>query len=689
MASITAPTTGTIVSKSPAYFDMNSKPANNTLSPGVYCGGLTIGNTNGTAFTMSPGVYIMAGGGLVLNSQAVVNGSGVTVYNTSSAGWGCSSSYNYTPITISGQVTATLSAPTTGALNGILFFGNRAGCSTAGSCVDQINGGSTAVLNGALYFKSDEIEITGSNASGYMMLVADKIYINGNSTFGNNGNPFDGITVSVSPSTTTLFSGQTQQFTATVNNSANPAVTWTINPTGVGSISSTGLYTAPSSVTALQTVTITATSQADTSKSATATVTLEVTKSTPAITWANPGAITYGTALSSTQLDATASVAGTFVYTPAAGTVLAAGSQTLSVTFTPTNTTSYNTATATITLPVNKATPTIAWATPAAITYGTPLSATQLAATTSVAGTFAYTPPVGTVLAVGSQTLSVTFTPTNTANYNTATAVVPLIVNQASQTISFTAASSMTYGVTPISLSATASSGLSVTFSMVSGPGSITGSTLTITGTGTVVVAANQAGNASYAAAAQVTQSIVVTQAVLTVTAGNASRAYGAANPSFTDTVTGFVNGDTSSVVSGSPSLTTTATSTSAVGTYPINAAAGTLSAANYSFAFAAGTLTVTQASTTVVCSPVAITYGTPLSLTQLNCTSGGVTGNFVLTPTLGTVLPAGTQSISAAFTPTDTADYSTATTTATLTVNQATPVITWATPTAIPPAQP
>jgi RHS repeat-associated protein len=685
LASITAPTTGTIVSKSHAYYDMNAKPTNNTLSPGVYCGGLTIGNTNGTAFTLSPGTYIMAGGGLVLNSQAVVNGTGVTVYNTSSAGWGCSSSYNYTPITISGQVTANLSAPTTGALEGILFFGNRTGCSTAGACVDQINGGSTAVLNGALYFKSDEIEITGSNASGYVMLVADKIYINGNSTLGNNGNPFNGITVSVSPSATTLFSGQTQQFTATVNNSANSAVSWTISPAGVGSISSSGLYTAPPSVTALQTVTITATSQADTSKSATATVTLEVTKATPTITWATPGAITYGTALSSTQLDATASVAGTFVYTPAAGSVLAAGTQALSVTFTPTNTTSYNTATATVTLAVNKATPAITWATPAAITYGTALSTTQLDATASVAGMFAYTPSSGTVLSAGSQTLSVTFTPTVTADYSTATAVVPLTVNQASQTISFTAASPVTYGVSSISLSATASSGLPVTFSVTSGSGSISGSTLTITGAGTVVVAANQAGNASYSAAAQVTQSIVVTQAVLTVTAGNASRAYGAANPSFTDTMTGFVNGDTSSVVSGSPSLTTTATSTSAVGTYPINAAAGTLSAANYSFAFVAGTLTVTQASTTVACSPVAITYGTPLSLTQLNCTSGGVTGNFVLTPTLGTVLPAGTQSISAAFTPTDTADYSTATTTATLTVNQATPVITWATPTAVP----
>jgi hypothetical protein len=304
LTSVAAPAAGAIVSKSHAYFDMNSKPTNNTLSPGVYCGGLTIGNTNGTAFTMSPGVYIMAGGGLVLNTQAMVKGTGVTVYNTSSAGWGCSGSYSYTPITISGQVTATLSAPTTGALSGILFFGNRSGCSAKESCVDQINGGSTTLLNGALYFASDEIEITGSNASGYMMLVADKIYINGISTLGNNGNPFDGITVSVLPSTATLLSGQTQQFTALVNNSSNTAVTWSISPAGTGSINSSGLYTAPSSVTAAQTVTVTATSQADDTKLGTATVKLTppVMKTTPAIMWATPAAMTYGTVLSGRSL---------------------------------------------------------------------------------------------------------------------------------------------------------------------------------------------------------------------------------------------------------------------------------------------------------------------------------------------------------------------------------------------------
>jgi hypothetical protein len=222
LSSIATPTSSTMISTSHAYYDMNSKPRNNTLSPGIYCGGLTIGNTNGMTFNFSPGVYIMAGGGFVLNSQAQVSGSGVTFYNTSSSGWGCSQSYNYTPITISGQVTANLSAPTSGSLNGILFFGNRAGCSTPGSCIDQINGGSTAVLNGALYFASDEIEITGSNVNGFLMLVADKIYINGNSNFGNNGDPFDGVTVNVLPASASLYASQTQQFTATVGNTANP-----------------------------------------------------------------------------------------------------------------------------------------------------------------------------------------------------------------------------------------------------------------------------------------------------------------------------------------------------------------------------------------------------------------------------------------------------------------------------------
>ena len=81
--------------------------------------------------------------------------------------------------------------------------------------------------------------------------------------------------------------------------------------------------------------------------------------STPAITWATPAAITYGTALSATQLDATANVAGTFTYTPAEGAVLGVGSQTLSAMFTPTDTVKYTITTAKVTLMVNTTAPTV------------------------------------------------------------------------------------------------------------------------------------------------------------------------------------------------------------------------------------------------------------------------------------------------------------------------------------------
>jgi RHS repeat-associated protein len=70
----------------------------------------------------------------------------------------------------------------------------------------------------------------------------------------------------------------------------------------------------------------------------------------PVIVWPTPAQISYGTALSATQLDATASVAGTFLYLPAAGTVLRAGPQTLSVVFTPTNTTTYSVVSQSVTI---------------------------------------------------------------------------------------------------------------------------------------------------------------------------------------------------------------------------------------------------------------------------------------------------------------------------------------------------
>ena len=72
----------------------------------------------------------------------------------------------------------------------------------------------------------------------------------------------------------------------------------------------------------------------------------------PVITWTNPAAITYGAALTSSQLNATANVSGSFAYTPASGAVLYAGTNALSVVFTPTNTVDYSSATDTVSLVV-------------------------------------------------------------------------------------------------------------------------------------------------------------------------------------------------------------------------------------------------------------------------------------------------------------------------------------------------
>ncbi|MDR3773050.1 MAG: choice-of-anchor D domain-containing protein, partial [Terracidiphilus sp.] len=186
----------------------------------------------------------------------------------------------------------------------------------------------------------------------------------------------------------------------------------------------------------------------------------------------------YGTALSATQLDASSTVAGTFAYTPAAGTVLKAGSQTLSVTFTPTDATDYSTAKATVGLTVNQAAPAVTWAAPSAIVYGTALSATQLNASSTIPGAFVYSPAAGAILAVGSDTLSVTFTPTDSTDYTTATQTVTLTVNSGTPMLSVNATS---VGFGDVALNTLATQTVTLTSS---GTASVTVNSATVTGTG-------------------------------------------------------------------------------------------------------------------------------------------------------------------------------------------------------------
>lgn len=131
------------------------------------------------------------------------------------------------------------------------------------------------------------------------------------------------------------------------------------------------------------------------------------------LTWSNPAPIKQGTSLSGTQLNAITDVPSTCVYSPPAGTVLPAGTYTLSVTCTP-NDPNYEPISGTVTLIVKgKVKPQIIWFNPLPIVNPTPLSGTQLNALANVPGKYSYTPSAGTVLSPGKHPLNVKFTPDN------------------------------------------------------------------------------------------------------------------------------------------------------------------------------------------------------------------------------------------------------------------------------------
>lgn len=167
----------------------------------------------------------------------------------------------------------------------------------------------------------------------------------------------------------------------------------------------------------------------------------------PAISWSTPASITYGTPLGSAQLNATVSAPGTLTYSPSSGTVLPAGVQTLSVTFTPQDPETYASATASVQLTVAQARPVLVWTTPSAIPYGTALSATQLDATANVSGEFVYTPAAGSIPGIGSDLLSAVFTPADSLDYQSATVTTTIQVTQATPKIQWTPADPIALGV--------------------------------------------------------------------------------------------------------------------------------------------------------------------------------------------------------------------------------------------------
>ena len=143
-----------------------------TLSPGTYCNGI---KASGNAqLTFKPGTYILNGGGLQVTSSFItLNGTGVTFYNTASG-------YSFAPITIAGNATINLSAPTSGDLRGILMFQDR---SITNSGASAIGGGSTETFTGTVYLPTAPLDFAGgsSTTSLTMALVVDQLNIVGNS----------------------------------------------------------------------------------------------------------------------------------------------------------------------------------------------------------------------------------------------------------------------------------------------------------------------------------------------------------------------------------------------------------------------------------------------------------------------------------------------------------------------------
>jgi Flp pilus assembly protein TadG len=177
LANVAAPTVGSCAHTN---YSLNGTSGSASsplqLYAGTYCGGITV---HGNAWlNFNAGTYVLAGGGMAISANTTMTGTGVTFYNTTGTG-------GYGAITMNGNTQANLSAPTSGPLEGILFFQDRSIPSTdAGS---TITGNSSSTFDGAVYFATTTLSFNGnSSSSGYSIVVANQLSLSGNASLGSN-----------------------------------------------------------------------------------------------------------------------------------------------------------------------------------------------------------------------------------------------------------------------------------------------------------------------------------------------------------------------------------------------------------------------------------------------------------------------------------------------------------------------
>ena len=177
------------------YYDYTLSSQGNTvtLSPGVYCGGITVSGSDNTV-NFQPGTYIIAGGGMQLSGGAnTYNGTEVMFYNTESApGAG-----DYEDLTFSGNSTVNLSAPPTGPYAGVLFFQDRD--PEAKDVKFQVSGTVTTKIDGVIYFPNQEVKYSGTSSVTEPCgpkIIAKTVKFSGTSeTFGGPGCVSDAVSI--------------------------------------------------------------------------------------------------------------------------------------------------------------------------------------------------------------------------------------------------------------------------------------------------------------------------------------------------------------------------------------------------------------------------------------------------------------------------------------------------------------
>jgi hypothetical protein len=454
------------------------------------------------------------------------------------------------------------------------------------------------------------------------------------------GNPIYGevltanTSVSGNPSPTVTYSwkrnGTTEVGTASTYTvqSADVGTMLSVTATAVNSQGTRSLTSSSTSTVTTRPITLTSAAQSKTYTGITATISNSFTRTSGTLAGSDAiSELTYRYTSTGGYNSLTAPTdAGTYTITPSAAVFTTGSASNYSITY------------ATSTLTIGAATPTLSLALPSSALVATYDTAVTITATTNTQGSVTFKSGSSTICtSVSTATVSASimatcswtpdtvntaialtanFVPSDSANYTSLTSAGSLQINvgKASQSITFSQPSNMTYGDADQALTYSVNSGLAVVVtSSTTSICTIVSNKIHIVSPGTCTVAVNQTGNSSYSAATQVTRSITITGIASTISISDTTTAY---------TYTGLAQGPSTSATSGSTGTATysyqgrlsttygpSATKPTNAGTYTVRS---TLAASgNYASASSASVdFEITKASLTITSSSHTVTYG-------------------------------------------------------------------------------